>query len=52
MKTGNKPKKPFTLCAPFPGMDIPWTEEKKEELRRVLDKIREKDLEEQGKPVD
>ena len=26
------------LCAPFPGMDIPWTEEKKSEFAAVLEK--------------
>ena len=27
------------LCAPFPGMDEPWPEEKKQELIAVLDRI-------------
>lgn len=25
-------------CSPFPGMEVPWTEEKKAEFNAVLDK--------------
>ena len=27
---------PIKLCAPFPGMEIPWTQEKIDELDSVL----------------
>lgn len=30
---------PIKLCAPFPGMDQPWTQEKKDELDTVLKTI-------------
>lgn len=31
-RVGNK------ICAPFPGMHLPWTEEKKEQFRKFLEK--------------
>lgn len=34
LKSGN-----ITPIAPFDGMDIPWTQEEKDELNAVMDKI-------------
>ena len=38
IQAGDNADKHFGLCAPFEGMDIPWTEEKKAEFSAALAK--------------